>query len=143
MKQYARYDGAFQRAICERDSVCLRCFQPAQRSQSLRIVNLSAHHVLDRDNLAARWDLRNGLSFCWDCHSWVEQNPKRGNPECHKLLVNLQIWPDLETFERWRHLIINRLPLPQDLHSPESWVGPENMAPWPPAPTLQDSGRIE
>lgn len=37
----------------------------------------SAHHIRSRTNAATRYDLENGLTLCWKCHSLQKFSPEK------------------------------------------------------------------
>jgi hypothetical protein len=52
--------------------VCERCFSNCGPAV------LQAAHIVPRRHFSTRWDLRNGLGLCADCHRWLDTNPHDG-----------------------------------------------------------------
>ena len=53
--------------VRERDKYCLKCDSPK---------NLQCAHIINRDNMVHRWDMRSAITLCYKCHiHWWHAKP--------------------------------------------------------------------
>lgn len=50
------------------------------------IDGVTPHHIIKRRFREFRWQVENGLSFCYRCHEYAERNPKEGLARCRLIL---------------------------------------------------------
>lgn len=58
----------WSQCVITRDRTCRNCNSDER---------LSAHHIRSRTHKNTKYDIRNGLTLCWKCHSQQKFNPER------------------------------------------------------------------
>lgn len=68
--QKKKLDALWSKAVRTRDGfMCQRCYKtPKARGTH-------AHHIFRRNVNASRWDILNGITMCFGCHKWVDNDP--------------------------------------------------------------------
>lgn len=67
----------WKRDIWKRDKhVCRCCARHVEKSLDLKPTRGECHHLAGRADKAVRWDVRNGILTCHDCHEAIEHNEK-------------------------------------------------------------------
>lgn len=61
----------WQQIVTLRDGRCLRCGHVCLEGGEMQNVG---HHVFGRNKMGSAFDPDSGLSFCPDCHQWVQKN---------------------------------------------------------------------
>ena len=84
-KLAAQLDALWSHLVKHRSgNKCQRC---------LSIVAVQAHHIIERRYTATRWDLRNGIALCLNCHSRVHAKVVQIVPPHDLLMQALPITP--------------------------------------------------
>ncbi len=68
-------EGRWKREIWKRDKhLCRCCDKHVEKSLDLMPNRGECHHLAGRADKSVRWDVRNGILTCHDCHEAIEHN---------------------------------------------------------------------
>jgi hypothetical protein len=69
-------DSLWSGLVIERDWNCRKCSAK---------INLSAHHIRVRQHKSTKYDIDNGITLCWPCHSLQKYRPQA----FHDLVIDI------------------------------------------------------